>query len=104
MKRLCFIGVYAINLSVVDFYLLILFGLLGYAMRKLDIPTAPLILASVVGRKFEQSFRQSLMLSNGSFSIFFNSGISIALLSLAALSLFYPLISAAVKKYKTSRV
>ncbi|HEY8541811.1 MAG TPA: tripartite tricarboxylate transporter permease [Pseudothermotoga sp.] len=104
ITALCFIGVYAINLSVVDFYLLILFGILGYAMRKLDIPTAPLILASVVGRKFEQSFRQSLMLSNGDFSVFFSSGISVTLLVLAALSLFYPLISAAIKKRKTAEV
>jgi len=102
ITALCFIGVYAINLSAVDFYLLILFGLLGYAMRKLEIPTAPLILASVVGRKFEQSFRQSLMLSQGDFFIFFKSGISIALFILAALSLFYPMISAALKRKRTS--
>lgn len=98
ITALCFIGVYAINLSVVDFYLLIVFGLLGYAMRKFEIPTAPMILASVVGRKFEQSFRQSLMLSHGDFSIFFKSGISITLLILAALSLIYPIVSGALKK------
>ncbi|HBT39186.1 MAG: hypothetical protein XD58_1799 [Thermotoga sp. 50_1627] len=98
ITALCFIGVYAINLSVVDFYLLIMFGLLGYAMRKFDIPTAPMILASVVGRKFEQSFRQSLMLSHGDFSIFFKSAISVTLLILAVLSLVYPIVSGAIKK------
>ncbi|MGB9821778.1 MAG: tripartite tricarboxylate transporter permease, partial [Pseudothermotoga sp.] len=98
ITALCFIGVYAINLSVVDFYLLILFGLLGYAMRKFEIPTAPMILASVVGRKFEQSFRQSLMISGGDFSIFFKSAISVTLLILAVLSLVYPTVSAALKK------
>lgn len=102
ITALCFIGVYAINLSVVDFYLLILFGLLGYAMRKFEIPTAPLILASVVGRKFEQSFRQSLMISHGDFSIFFKSPISVTLFVLAALSLFYPVISGLVRKRKVS--
>ncbi|MDI6863163.1 MAG: hypothetical protein QMC97_07280, partial [Pseudothermotoga sp.] len=54
--------------------------------------------ASVVGRKFEQSFRQSLMLSHGDFSIFFKSAISVTLLILAVLSLVYPIVSGAIKK------
>lgn len=97
---LCFVGVYAVNLSVVDFYLLIVFGLLGYAMRKLEIPIAPMILASVVGHKLEQSFRQSLMLSRGDFSIFFSSPISLTLMCLTVLSLVYSAIARKVRATK----
>ncbi|GLI48401.1 hypothetical protein PLETTINGATMO_05700 [Pseudothermotoga lettingae TMO] len=92
---------YAVNVSTVDFYLLIIFGLLGYAMRKFEIPTAPLILATVVGGKLEQSFRQSLMLSDGDFTIFFQSKISLVLILLTVFSLFYPFIS---KKIKSKRL
>lgn len=101
VAALCFIGVYAVNVSTVDFYLLIIFGLLGYAMRKFEIPTAPLILATVVGGKLEQSFRQSLMLSDGDFTIFFQSKISLVLILLTVFSLFYPFIS---KKIKSKRL
>ncbi|KYO66989.1 tripartite tricarboxylate transporter permease [Thermovenabulum gondwanense] len=97
---ICFIGVYAINMSVVDFYLLIIFGIIGYFMKKYDIPTAPLILACIVGANIEQYFRQSLMLSNGSLRIFFRSGISITLLFLALISIVYPFISDYIKTRK----
>ncbi|MEA4883748.1 MAG: tripartite tricarboxylate transporter permease [Clostridia bacterium] len=88
-----FLGVYTISFSIVDFYLLIVFGLLGYFMRKYDIPSAPLILAVVIGSPLEQSFRQSLILSDGSMGIFFRSGITITLLMLSALSVAYPFVS-----------
>lgn len=90
---MAFMGVYTINFSVVDFYLLVIFGIIGYFMKKFKVPTAPLILAVIVGSSMEQSFRQSLMLSNGSLGIFFRSWICIALLALAVISLAYPFIS-----------
>lgn len=94
---LSFVGVYTINFSVVDFYLLMLFGVIGYFMKNYKVPTAPLILAVVLGQSVEQSFRQSLMLSDGSLKIFFRSGISVTLLTLAVLSIAYPFISDAIK-------
>ncbi|WP_422446321.1 tripartite tricarboxylate transporter permease [Thermoanaerobacterium sp. DL9XJH110] len=84
---LAFMGVYTINFSIVDFYLLVILGVVGYFMKKFKVPAAPLILAVVVGQSMEQSFRQSLMLSDGSLAIFFRSGISVTLLILAAISL-----------------
>lgn len=95
---LAFMGVYTINFSVVDFYLLVIFGIIGYFMKKYKVPTAPLILAVVVGSSMEQSFRQSLMLSDGSLKIFFRSGISVALLILAAVSIIYPFLSDWIKE------
>lgn len=90
---LAFLGVYTINFSIMDFYLLVGLGFVGYLMKKFKVPTAPLILASVVGASMESSFRQSLMLSDGSLAIFFRSGISNGLLIAAVLSLAWPFIS-----------
>ncbi|MCX7827763.1 MAG: tripartite tricarboxylate transporter permease [Thermanaerothrix sp.] len=90
---LAFLGVYTINFSLVDFYLLVILGITGYLMKKFKVPTAPLILASVVGASMESSFRQSLMISNGSMGVFFRSWICVGLLLAALLSLAWPFIS-----------
>lgn len=87
---LAFVGCYAISSSVIDFYLLVIFGLVGFFMEKADIPTAPLILAVIVGNSMEQSFRQALTISDGSFGIFAKSTISIVLLALTIISVAYP--------------
>lgn len=99
---LAFVGVYTINFSVVDFGLLIIFGLVGYFMKKCKIPTAPLILAVVVGGTMEQSFRQSLMLSDGDLSILFRSSICWVLFLLAVVSVLWPFFSDWRKKRKSS--
>ncbi|MGE5630139.1 MAG: tripartite tricarboxylate transporter permease [Caulobacteraceae bacterium] len=95
---LAFVGCYAISSSIVDFYLLIIFGLVGFFMEKADIPTSPLILAVIVGNSMEQSFRQALTISNGSFGIFAKSAISIVLLVLTVISIGYPLVRDKFKK------
>ena len=77
---LAFIGTYAISNMVSDFYILVIFGIIGYFMQKADIPTAPLILAAIVGNSMEVYFRQALILSNGSLRIFTKSTICIVLL------------------------
>jgi putative tricarboxylic transport membrane protein len=64
------IGSYSINNSVFDVFLMVFFGVLGYALRKLEYEFAPLILAFVLGPILERSLRQSLGLSDGSFAIF----------------------------------
>jgi putative tricarboxylic transport membrane protein len=64
------VGVYSINNSMFDVGLLVAAGLLGYVMRKTDLPTAPLVLAFVLGPLFEQAVRRSLILSQGQLQIF----------------------------------
>jgi putative tricarboxylic transport membrane protein len=76
---LAFVGTYAISSSVVDFFILIIFGVLGYFMEKIKIPTAPMILAVIVGGTMEQSFRQATRISNGSLGIFVESPLALAL-------------------------
>ena len=67
----CLIGSYSINNSIFDVAIMLVFGVLGYLMRKYQFEAAPMVLAFVLGPMFERSLRQSLLLSDGSFSIFF---------------------------------
>jgi putative tricarboxylic transport membrane protein len=83
----CIIGAYAINNTLFDVGLMMVFGVLGYLMNKFGYEPAPLVLAFVLGPIFEKSMRQSLKISGGSFSIFFTRPVSLALLVLAALVL-----------------
>ena len=77
------IGVYAINGSIFELYLALVFGVIGYVFRKIDIPLAPLVLALVLGGIMEQSFRQAMTISGANPAVFLQSGISIALLCAA---------------------
>ena len=63
---LCLIGVYSINSSYVDLFILAFFGLVGYIMRRFGFQVAPLILAMVIGPMLEISLRQSLKITGGS--------------------------------------
>src|SRR3954451_12850330 len=85
------VGVYAGSGSLFDLLLLACFGLLGYLMRKLDYPTAPLILGLVLGGAMARAVRQSLMLSEGSLSILVSRPISAVMLALAIVILLVPL-------------
>jgi putative tricarboxylic transport membrane protein len=93
------VGVYTASTSMFDLMLLALFGLVGYAMRKLDYPSAPLVLGLVLGDSMEKSLRQSLMMSQGDLSILFRP-IPAGLLLIAALLLIVPLF----KKFNAMRV
>jgi putative tricarboxylic transport membrane protein len=84
------VGVYSISTSSFDITLLVVFGLLGYLMRKLDYPAAPLVLGLVLGDNMERALRQSLMMSQGDPSILISRPISATMLVLAALLLLSP--------------
>jgi putative tricarboxylic transport membrane protein len=82
---ICLVGTYSVNSSVVELVILLVFGVLGFVFRKLDFDIAPFILALIIGPTLEMTFRQSLMRSAGSFSIFFRSPIACTLISLSCL-------------------
>jgi len=88
---LSLVGVYSVSGSVFDLGLLAAFGLLGYVMRKLDYPSAPLILGLVLGGAMERALRQSLMMSEGSLTILVSRPLAAAMLSCALLILLVPL-------------
>ena len=85
------VGVYTAGSSIFQLGLLVAFGLVGYAMRKLDFPTAPLVLGLVLGDPMEKALRQALMMSQGSASILLRP-IPAVLLLIAALLLIVPLV------------
>jgi len=74
-------------------WLMLVFGVLGYIFKKLDYPLAPLVLALVLGDRTEDSFRQSMLLSQGDMRIFFANELVGGVTTLSLLLLFWPLIS-----------
>jgi len=88
---LCVVGGYAPTQDMHDVWLMLIFGVVGYLMRKLDYPMAPAVLAIVLGPLAEPALRQSLLISNGSFAIFverpMSAGITVAAVALFALPL-----------------
>jgi len=94
------VGVYTVSSSLFDCYMLAAFGLLGYVMRRLDFPSAPLILGLVLGDSMERALRQSLMMSQGDLSILVSRPISATMLFLAVLLLIMPLF----RKFNSWRV
>jgi putative tricarboxylic transport membrane protein len=87
----CLIGVYTINENVFDIFLMVFFGVFGYLARKFDFEAAPFLLAVVLGPMMEKAFRQSLIMSQGDFSIFVNRPISGVIFGVAILLLILPL-------------
>jgi putative tricarboxylic transport membrane protein len=77
----CVLGVYAVNGSVVDVWIMIATGALGYVLRKFDFETAPIVLGVVLAPMLEMSFRQSLAMSSGSYAIFINRPIAVTMLA-----------------------
>jgi putative tricarboxylic transport membrane protein len=92
------IGAYSVNNSMFEVWLMVGFGLLGYAMKKLQYPVVPLILAMVLGSLMEKSLRQALVLSAGSFAVFYTRPITAAFLVVALLAYCSPLIRLALRK------
>ncbi|MBI4790576.1 MAG: tripartite tricarboxylate transporter permease [Chloroflexi bacterium] len=86
------VGVYATDNNVFDVWVMFAFGVIGYAMRKLDFHPAPAVLGLVLGPMVERSLRQALTMSHGSLDIFFTSPISAILIVIAMLSLFTPVV------------
>jgi putative tricarboxylic transport membrane protein len=72
----CMVGVYTIDYNVVDIFTMTFFGFVGYLMNKFGFEPAPFVMGMVLSDIFENSFRQSMVLSDGSFSIFFNRPLS----------------------------
>jgi len=80
------VGSYSISGSMFDVGVMLVFGLVGYLLRKLGFPLAPIALTLVLGPQFEHSLRQSLVLSNGDYAIFFRSAISTTLVCVAVIA------------------
>ncbi|SMB92896.1 tripartite tricarboxylate transporter permease [Deinococcus hopiensis] len=84
------VGVYSLNNSVFDLFLLALFGIIGYGMRRFDFPVTPAIIGVILGPTAESQFRTALQQSNGDFSIFARQPLTALILTVVALALIVP--------------
>lgn len=86
-----FVGIYSLSGSYFDLVMMVGFGALGYVLRKLDVPTVPVILGILLGSQMEENLRNAMVVSNGDWTYLFSSGISIGLWAAAILGFFAPL-------------
>jgi putative tricarboxylic transport membrane protein len=90
---ICAIGAYTVHNAMLDVWLMLGFGVVGYVFKKLDYPLAPLVLALVLGDKAEDSFRQAMLVSQGDVAIMWSNPLVGTITSLALTMLFWPIIS-----------
>lgn len=90
---ICAIGAYTVHNAMFDVVLMMVFGIIGYVFRKLGYPLAPLVLALVLGDMAESSFRQSMLMSQGSLSIFVSNPLVASIVALALFMLLSPVVS-----------
>jgi putative tricarboxylic transport membrane protein len=91
VTMISFVGIFALTGSYFDLLLVTAFGVLGYVLRKLDIPTVPVILGILLGGKMEKQLRDAMVLSEGDWTYLFSSAISTGLLLAAALGFIAPM-------------
>ncbi|ALX47568.1 tripartite tricarboxylate transporter permease [Lentibacillus amyloliquefaciens] len=89
---LCFVGSYAVNNTIFDVKVMIIFGLIGFVMTKLNYPLIPMLLGIVLGPIAEPNLRKALINSNGDWSVFLTQPISLVFVVLSLLTIFMPLI------------
>jgi putative tricarboxylic transport membrane protein len=92
------VGAYTVNNSLWDVGLMVVFGILGYFMKKLDMPMAPIVLTFVLGKMMEASLLQSLTMFHGSFVAIFQRPIAGTLLALAIFIILFSLFSGIKRK------
>ncbi len=89
----CLIGAYSLENNVAHITMMLIFGILGFLMKKFGYEGAPMILALVLGQKLEASLRRSLIMSQGDFYIFISRPISLGFLIIALLLLIIPIVT-----------
>ena len=94
----CFIGTYALNNNMSDIFLMIVAGVIGFFILKLDFSIPPIILGLILGRPVEENLRRSYILYEGDMLVFFKRPISCTLIIIALLSLIYPFVLPHIKR------
>jgi putative tricarboxylic transport membrane protein len=82
---ICIIGAYSLSSSLYDVWVMLVFGVIGYFMKKFDIPGAPMVIALILGPMLEYNLYRALALSRGDMTVFFTRPISATLLAVAAI-------------------
>jgi putative tricarboxylic transport membrane protein len=99
----CAIGAYTVHNSTFDVVLMLIFGILGYVLKKCQYPLAPLVLAMVLGDKAEEAFRQAIVSSGGNLGVFFSNGLVSSIMVLGLIALFWGVISAGIAKLRSGK-
>jgi putative tricarboxylic transport membrane protein len=99
---ICSVGAYTVHNAMLDIWIMLLFGVAGYAFKKLNYPLAPLVLALVLGDQAESAFRQSMLISQGSVTIFFSNWLVGSVMALGVVMLFWPLLTKGLGKLRAS--
>ncbi len=86
------IGVYSISNNTFQMWIVLFFGVAGYLIRKYRFPAAPIVLALILGPRFESSFRQALVMSNGRFGIFIERPLALGVLIIVVIIAISPLL------------
>ncbi|WP_425105688.1 tripartite tricarboxylate transporter permease [Ancylobacter sp.] len=97
---ICAIGAYTVNNNVFDVIMMMVFGVLGYLLKKTNYPLAPLVLAIVLGDSAEEAFRQALLSSGGAVSVFWSNGLVSSIMGLGLVAGLWPLIGLAFSKLR----
>ncbi len=98
MLLLCLVGAYSLSNSMLDLWVLVVFGLIGYVFRKLAIDPAPLIVAVVLGPMMEKTLRQTLFMAHGDWHLLLFRPLSLALFLVGAIVLAGPPVLSAVRR------
>jgi putative tricarboxylic transport membrane protein len=101
---LTFVGTYAITSSTASFYMLLIFGFMGYLLVKAKFPTSPLVLSVIVGNSMEQSFRRAYTLSNSHFNFLIGSPLCIALIILTIGTVLLPIVQKLIRSRKAQNI
>ncbi|MFN4169173.1 MAG: tripartite tricarboxylate transporter permease [Pannonibacter phragmitetus] len=91
VTMIAFVGIFSLTGSSFDMLMMVAFGALGYILRKLDIPTVPVILGILLGNQMEDNLRRAMVLSDGDWTYLFSSGIAIGLWTAAVLGFVAPI-------------
>jgi putative tricarboxylic transport membrane protein len=97
---ICAIGAYTVHNSTFDVVLMLVFGIIGYLLKKTDYPLAPMVLAIVLGDKAEEAFRQSLLGSGGSLGVFVSNPLVSSIMALGLIALFWPIIQNTLARFR----
>ncbi|MFZ2103188.1 MAG: tripartite tricarboxylate transporter permease, partial [Oricola sp.] len=92
VAMISFVGIYGISGSTFDLLVMIVFGVLGWILRKLDVPLVPIILGVLLGNEMEKNFRRALTISDGDWSILWGSPLAIGIWALAVVGFVAPLL------------
>ncbi|PHQ67125.1 MAG: tripartite tricarboxylate transporter TctA, partial [Paracoccus sp.] len=98
VAMISFVGIYGISGSTFDLVVMILFGIGGWVLRKLDVPLVPIILGTLLGNEMEVNLRRAVTIADGDYSVLFGSPLTIGLWSIAIIGFIMPMVAGKMLK------